>query len=674
MINKTLKTIIIVVSIILLSCSVSPSNSVGKYDSYHNFHVSQYGSNDFNSIQDAINASSDGDTIYIDNGIYYENIIINKKIRIIGEDNEETIIDGRYADHVIKIIVEGVIIENFTIRNSGGFSTNSSIKIFCNSTIIKNCIIKRSKIGINITNFSRNIINNCTFYDNAKGIFLKKANTSKISGCIFAHNSIAFISEMSKNIEITYSYFHTNGISCIIVDSNNFQFYNCNISDNGDNHGGIFISNNTNSVIDNCIIRHNGIGVNIDKSEDTIINNCNIDLNTHFGIFIKYSSTKITYCNITNSFRYGIYICEKSSVDIFKNNIFGNMLHGLYVENSETNAKNNYWGSELGPVIFDINRGSRVFFNIFHGDIFPWISQPLKNSGASWLKNKEFMDDNTEYDYNKIIIFDEIDTDSDGIPDWWEVKWDYDPLKWDEHKLIDEDEDGLNNFQECYTDNFGSSPYVKDVFVEIDWMKNDKGMSNKPNPNLIEELIKIFSDHEITLHIDIGIFGGGEEIPCNESMFSFSKLIDVYWDYFLKNNLDNHRNGIFRYGIICNYCPDLNFPFFGWNNFDSFAVSADWLKAENPLINRDRLIIGGLVHQLGSTMGLLAETHGGNDNLEASKLFTIQWFKYINYKSCMNYYYKYRIFKYSDGSHGFGDFDDWNNLNLCFFKNSTFYI
>jgi len=50
----------------------------------------------------------------------------------------------------------------------------------------------------------------------------------------------------------------------------------------------------------------------------------------------------------------------------------------------------------------------------------------------------------------------------------------------------------------------------------------------------------------------------------------------------------------------------------------------------------------------------------------------MQWWKYQNYKSCMNYRYKYKIFTFSDGSNGKGDYDDWENLELGFFKNSHF--
>jgi hypothetical protein len=266
------------------------------------------------------------------------------------------------------------------------------------------------------------------------------------------------------------------------------------------------------------------------------------------------------------------------------------------------------------------------------------------------------------------------DSDGDGIPDWWEEKWGYNPSVWDDHANLDPDKDALNNFEECYTDQYGSNPFHKDIFLELDWMESSNpNISNRPPSDLIESVITLFDEHDITLHVDLGDLGGGEEIPliCT-SNFSFAKLRDLYWYYFLHNDLTNPRKGIFHYGIICNYCPDLNFPFFGWDQFDSFAISAQWLKEKNPIMTSGQLIVGGVVHHLGHTLGLLADKHGGIDNLDTTNPFSLQWWKYRNYKSCMNYRYKYKLLTFSDGSNGKGDYDDWENFELDFFKNSHF--
>jgi hypothetical protein len=84
------------------------------------------------------------------------------------------------------------------------------------------------------------------------------------------------------------------------------------------------------------------------------------------------------------------------------------------------------------------------------------------------------------------------------------------------------------------------------------------------------------------------------------------------------------------------------------------------------------LIGGALVHHLGHTLGLTADTFDGIDNIGSSRVFTFQWLKYRNYESCMNYRYKYKSLTFSDGTNGRGDFNDWENLDFSFFKDSKF--
>ena len=94
------------------------------------------------------------------------------------------------------------------------------------------------------------------------------------------------------------------------------------------------------------------------------------------------------------------------------------------------------------------------------------------------------------------------------------------------------------------------------------------------------------------------------------------------------------------------------------------------MKEDNERIERSKLIIFGIIHELGHQMGLLIDDFGGIDNSRASKPLTMQFFKYFNYRSIMNYQKYLRILSYSDGTHGINDFDDWGNLDFSYFKHS----
>ena len=51
---------------------------------------------DYQKIQQAINHANSGDTIFIHNGTYFENVVVNKSLSLIGENQNTTIIDCQY--------------------------------------------------------------------------------------------------------------------------------------------------------------------------------------------------------------------------------------------------------------------------------------------------------------------------------------------------------------------------------------------------------------------------------------------------------------------------------------------------------------------------------------------------------------------------------------------------
>ena len=141
------------------------------------------------SIQKAIDDAKDGDPIYIKSGIYYETLIINKSIDLIGEGEDLTIIDCKNSGkerHIDTIIIN---------------ANNCSIQ----GLKITNTHVSSNVIGININSSNNIIINNSISRFN-KGIYLNEnTKNNKIYGNLIFNNQ--------------------NGINL------NFSFYN-NISNN----------------------------------------------------------------------------------------------------------------------------------------------------------------------------------------------------------------------------------------------------------------------------------------------------------------------------------------------------------------------------------------------------------------------------------------------------------
>ncbi|MCW8801946.1 MAG: right-handed parallel beta-helix repeat-containing protein, partial [Candidatus Bathyarchaeota archaeon] len=73
---------------------------------------------DYVSIQEAIDNSLVGGTVYVRSGLYHENLVINKSLSLIGENVDTTIIDGNPAEGYripIKIQSDNVSVSGFKV-------------------------------------------------------------------------------------------------------------------------------------------------------------------------------------------------------------------------------------------------------------------------------------------------------------------------------------------------------------------------------------------------------------------------------------------------------------------------------------------------------------------------------------------------------------------------------
>ncbi len=122
-------------------------------------YVGSFGPGNFSTIQDAINSSQDGDTIYVydDASPYLENVIIDKAISLLGEDRETTIIDS--GNVTILILADDVYVSGFTITNSQWVYGiyRAGIYILSNDTVIFDNIITHVWEGIDCGWFNRSV-------------------------------------------------------------------------------------------------------------------------------------------------------------------------------------------------------------------------------------------------------------------------------------------------------------------------------------------------------------------------------------------------------------------------------------------------------------------------------------------------------------------------------------
>ena len=174
-------------------------------------YVDDDGGADYTKIQDAVNAASDGDTIYVYSGTYYENVKINISIVLQGEDKESTIIDSGGNSNAIYVTADNVEITGFTVINSGpywpdsGISLNRNEQCVVTGNIVNNCCIGIHAFITSDVTISKNIVTNSEF-----GIRIQKTKFSTITRNTMQDNRLGIDLNAAYNNEIIENNFINN--------------------------------------------------------------------------------------------------------------------------------------------------------------------------------------------------------------------------------------------------------------------------------------------------------------------------------------------------------------------------------------------------------------------------------------------------------------------------------
>jgi parallel beta-helix repeat protein len=125
-------------------------------------YVGGSGEGNYTKIQDAIDIASDGDSVFVYNGTYVENVIIKKAIHLIGENKNTTIVDGSTNGSVIDVRYWRITITGFTVQNSGNEPPyDSGIEVEGCYIEIHNNTVKSNHNGILIfASYMCNVTNN----------------------------------------------------------------------------------------------------------------------------------------------------------------------------------------------------------------------------------------------------------------------------------------------------------------------------------------------------------------------------------------------------------------------------------------------------------------------------------------------------------------------------------
>ena len=278
-------------------------------------YVGGSGPGNYSRIQDAINDAGDGDTIFVydDSSPYYENIIIEKSITLMGEDRETTNIlgDESMDGVIVNISANDVSISGFTIQpNTGSPAGIIVCKNYTSPDYWNIAIIQ------NVTIF-HNIIKNTGW----PGIFGIRLNYGNIYGNNIDDCSDGILLFISSNNTITNNVIINCPGNGIVIDGI---------------WGPYRVMNYRNPVPKNNLI-----------SQNTILSN-------RWGIKLNSGpvNTRISDNIIMGNHEIGIQVFQASKTEISRNNFIDNVEDAYfdvvcvirYPQFTQNSWDNNYWG------------------------------------------------------------------------------------------------------------------------------------------------------------------------------------------------------------------------------------------------------------------------------------------------------------------------------------------
>ncbi|MCP4112418.1 MAG: hypothetical protein GY749_43985 [Desulfobacteraceae bacterium] len=301
-------------------------NNVIKGDSTHSVNITD---NDisvgpgktFDTIQDAIDAANEGDTIYVQskNTPYEENLIVNKAGIIIKSSNKAEIM-GSQNRPVVSIARMNVTLNGFIIYCSPSIDdTGISIVAADNCTITDN-EIKSTTVGMYIASNNNKILNNSFNSIDQNNIFLNASG----------HNIICNNTFAPANQRQLYAYASSDNIISNNAFSNDNQSNTNSTSIHLDYSHRNMISNNTDiTVIQIAKSSHNFFRENKLRLYNTGIklleSNCNVFSNNYLtsanvnniSVYLSDSDSNSFYRNIFESDFYGDISISYSDANMF---------------------------------------------------------------------------------------------------------------------------------------------------------------------------------------------------------------------------------------------------------------------------------------------------------------------------------------------------------------------
>jgi nitrous oxidase accessory protein len=357
-------------------------------------------------IQDGINHASSGDTIFVFSYTYSEKLVVDKKVILLGENKDTTIISPSGSGVGVLITASQVILRSFTVHPAAVFA-GEGIKVVSPSshdTLMDNVITNCLGYGIFLDQTFDNTIMQNKVFDQQYGIAVASSYNNKVSendirvcdgevGIAIAYEASTGNVVSKNKVTLTdgdqmYSF---RGISVWFASSNKIVDNTVTEQVEGDQHFGIILESSPNcsvsqnslagawslrgirasekdiisgNVVKNCragieigslclvlsnTLKDNLEGINIYGSSNTMSKN--VVTGGYRGVaFYEASGNSFTENTVTLSQEIGVQLYSSLDNNLYHNNFVNNTQNAFDDGNNSWDSPNggNYWSDYTG--------------------------------------------------------------------------------------------------------------------------------------------------------------------------------------------------------------------------------------------------------------------------------------------------------------------------------------
>lgn len=205
-------------------------------------------------IQEAVDSSNESDLVFVFNGTYQENVQLDKSIKLIGEKNSITSIDGDGNGTVVNVIEPFSSISGFTITNGGEQEGDAGIAIQADMAVASNNIIAHNNMGVLVSGGSMPIIQYNSISNNTYGLYLENKYFGYIIGNTIQENQFGLYLSESENQFFIGNTINANTYGAYLEKSNMNAIVLNNITNN---EQGVYLKkSNNNAIMSNNFINN----------------------------------------------------------------------------------------------------------------------------------------------------------------------------------------------------------------------------------------------------------------------------------------------------------------------------------------------------------------------------------------------------------------------------------